>query len=120
MKNQKNKETYTWKRIKSEYLKTNISLREIAEKYKISLSSLSCRSRKENWVNEKKKTQKELEEKCLQKAINREVKRRVTEFTKNKDFVSIVEFLLEIIQSLAIKIKELELKHDCNNSKGLV
>lgn len=108
MKNQKNKEAYTWKHIKSEYLKTNTSLREIAEKYNISPNSLSRRSRKENWVSKKKKIQKEMEEKTLQRAINKEVKRRVTEFTKNKDFVFIVQSLVEHILILKAEIKELK------------
>lgn len=56
-----------WDAIKQEYISTNISQRELAEKYGVSVSSLGKRCASEGWSGLRKKFRKKVEKKTLEK-----------------------------------------------------
>lgn len=57
-----------WLKIKTEYVTTQISLRDLAQKHGVSFSTVSRRSDKENWVQLRKEHEKEVSTKVIQKA----------------------------------------------------
>ena len=57
-----------WLKIKTEYVTTQISLRDLAKKHGVSFSTVSRRSDKENWVQLRKEHEKEVSTKVIQKA----------------------------------------------------
>lgn len=56
-----------WDAIKQEYISTNISQRELAEKYGVSVSSLGKRCASEGWSGLRKKFRKKVEKKTMEK-----------------------------------------------------
>lgn len=56
-----------WMAIRNEYLTTGIAYRPLAEKYGVSLSTLSKRAKKEGWVKKRDKTCDKIETKVIQK-----------------------------------------------------
>lgn len=63
---------YNWKKVKSEYISTDIGYRELAKKHGISFSNLSQRATKEKWVGAKKEYREKTVTKTLSKISNRE------------------------------------------------
>lgn len=57
-----------WKKIKTEYITTNISYRKLAEKYDIPFNTLQCRAKKEKWVELRKQHQDNIVSKSVEKA----------------------------------------------------
>lgn len=66
-----------WKAIKNYYISHNISLREIAKKYKVSESAVNEHSKAENWVEAKEKKQSEIAAKVEQKTTEKIIDRKV-------------------------------------------
>lgn len=64
-----------WKAIKTEYITTNISQRELAKKYKVGARQLAERSKKEKWVEKRKQKSSELTAKMIDKATDEQVDR---------------------------------------------
>lgn len=56
-----------WTSIKTEYVSTEISIREIAEKHGVSVSAVKARSKKEGWVEARKQFQTETATKAVRK-----------------------------------------------------
>lgn len=56
-----------WDAIKQEYISTNISQRELAEKYGVSVSSLGKKCASEGWSSLRKKFRKKVEKKTMEK-----------------------------------------------------
>lgn len=56
-----------WDAIKQEYISTNISQRELAEKHGVSVSSLGKRCASEGWSGLRKKFRKKVEKKTMEK-----------------------------------------------------
>lgn len=56
-----------WDAIKQEYISTNISQRELAEKYGVSVSSLGKKCASEGWSVLRKKFRKKVEKKTMEK-----------------------------------------------------
>ncbi len=56
-----------WDAIKQEYISTNISQRELAEKYGVSVSSLGKKCASEGWSGLRKKFRKKVEKKTMEK-----------------------------------------------------
>ena len=56
-----------WDAIKQEYISTNISQRELAEKYGVSVSSLGKKCASEGWSGQRKKFRKKVEKKTMEK-----------------------------------------------------
>jgi predicted DNA-binding protein YlxM (UPF0122 family) len=57
-----------WNKIKTEYITTDISYRDIAEKYEISKTAIEKQSEKENWINERRQYKDELKTKVIEAA----------------------------------------------------
>lgn len=70
---------HDWKKIKNEYITTNISQRKLAEKYNISASTLTKRANREQWHktsnNISNKVATKTEEKLIEKFSDKEVDR---------------------------------------------
>lgn len=57
-----------WKKIKTEYITTNISYRNLAKKYDVPFNTLQCRAKKENWVELRQRHQDNIVAKSVEKA----------------------------------------------------
>ncbi len=64
-----------WVKIRAEYEAGGISYRKLAAKYKVNLSTLSVRAKREGWVKSKQKTQDKILTKTIQKTITKIVNR---------------------------------------------
>ena len=60
-----------WDAIKQEYISTNISQRELAEKYGVSVSSLGKKCASEGWSGLRKKFRKKVEKKQWRKSAEK-------------------------------------------------
>lgn len=61
-----------WKAIKTEYITTNISQRELAKKRGVSMSTLRRNAQKQGWYEAKKKYQSRVVQKAVQKIETKE------------------------------------------------
>lgn len=66
-----------WIKIKNEYINTSISQRKLAEKYGISVSTLTKRANKEKWQQTKETQCNKIETKVQQKTADKIVKSEV-------------------------------------------
>lgn len=57
-----------WKKVKTEYITTNISYRKLAKKHDIPFNTLQCRAKKEAWVELRKRHQDNVVAKSVEKA----------------------------------------------------
>lgn len=71
-----------WKSIKTEYISSDISIRELAEKHGISLSTVKSRSSKEGWVEARKQFQTDVDTKVNQKVEEQSARRRARAIIK--------------------------------------
>lgn len=64
-----------WAEVKTAYITGKESLQKLAEKYGISLRTIKDRSRKEKWVEERKKFRTKVAQKTAQKTAKKETRR---------------------------------------------
>lgn len=64
-----------WKAIKTEYITTDISQRQLADKYSVPLSSINRRSKKEGWVEDRQHHKHKVLTKTADKIANKEANR---------------------------------------------
>lgn len=60
-----------WERIKTEYITGDIGQRKIAEKYGVSVTTLSSRAKSEKWYRQKCEYKDKVVEKAIRKAANK-------------------------------------------------
>lgn len=70
-----------WDKIKTEYVTTDISQRALADKHKVNLRDLCEHSRKEGWVNQRKKYRAKVAEKTERKLANKEATRQTNQLS---------------------------------------
>lgn len=63
-----------WEKIRLEYITTDMSYRELSEKYGVSLSSLSKTAVKDKWSKQRSKHRKKIATKVQQKIVNKKVR----------------------------------------------
>lgn len=63
------RQNYDWEKLKTEYVTTNISLKKLADKYGIRVSTVNDKSRHEGWVAAKKSYQSKVVDRAINKAI---------------------------------------------------
>ena len=85
-------DTTDWTAIKNEYISSNQSYRELAEKHKVSFSKIQKIGAKEKWTDARKKVCRKAEEKLIQSAANKEAK-------KGERIVSVAHRLLNKIEA---------------------
>ena len=66
-----------WIKIKNYYITHDISLKEIAKKFKVGMAALSTHCSKENWVELKQKKRDEISTKAVQKITKQVVDKKV-------------------------------------------
>ena len=64
-----------WKAIKTEYITTDISQRQLADKYSVPLSSINRRSKKEGWVDDRQHHKHKVLTKTTEKIAIKEASR---------------------------------------------
>lgn len=67
--------TLDWKAIKTEYITSTQSQRELAEKYGVSMTTLGGRARKEKWTTARREYRQKVIEKATRKAADKEANR---------------------------------------------
>lgn len=68
------KKKNNWEKIKAEYITTDISLRELAKKYKTSTSKMYEHSRSEGWVEARKQNRKIILKEAISKSCIKPIK----------------------------------------------
>lgn len=71
-----------WTKIKTEYVTTGISQRELANKYNLSLSGISKRAKAEGWVKRRQSYQNRRATKVERKVIERDVEKAITQLDR--------------------------------------
>ncbi|MBQ8603896.1 MAG: hypothetical protein IJ410_03510 [Oscillospiraceae bacterium] len=71
-----------WVKIRNEYICSGISQRELANKYNLSLSTLSKRAKKEDWVGKRQVQQNKTAAKMRQKSKDAQVEKRLTQLER--------------------------------------
>lgn len=92
-----------WGAIKNEYITGKESLQKLSEKYEIPLRTIKDRSRKEKWVEKRKKFRTDTVQKASQKTMKKEAKR----LAKLRD---VAEDVADLIGEDVEKLKELHRK----------
>ena len=64
-----------WKMIKAEYLRGGVSYRKLAEKYGVSLSSITRKSSKEKWADLRVQSERKANAKIVESVASQEAKR---------------------------------------------
>lgn len=71
-----------WVKIKTEYVTTGISQRELANKYNLSLSGISKRAKAEEWVKRRQSYQNRRASKVERKVIERDAEKMLTQMER--------------------------------------
>ena len=71
-----------WVKIKTEYVTTGISQRELANKYNLSLSGISKKAKAEGWVKKRESYQNRRAAKVERKVIERDVSKALTQMER--------------------------------------
>ena len=71
-----------WQSIKTEYISGDISIRELAEKHGVSLSTVKSRSSREGWVEARKEFQTKVDTKVNQNVAEQSARRRARAILK--------------------------------------
>lgn len=66
-KKKNGRQNYDWEMIKNDYVSSDLSLRKIAEKYKIPLATVSLKSKADNWFATKKQFKEDVSTKVRTK-----------------------------------------------------
>ena len=82
-----------WKKIKTEYITTGISLRKLAAKYGVAESTLFARASKEKWVEQREQHQSKTVAKTLDAISKKQVDRAA-------NIISVADILLEKVKNL--------------------
>lgn len=100
-----------WTKIKNYYIHHNISYEKLAEKFKVSFSSVSKRGKRENWKQLKAETRKKIDKKVIEKTTESVVDEKVK---ANKHHTELYEKGLKVVELLLNQyLNELE-----NETKG--
>ena len=87
-----------WIKIKNYYLSHEISLEDLAKRYKCSMSAVKSHCRKEGWVAAKSKKATEIDQKVCQRIIEQEINRKVKANEKHNELydkgLEVAELLL--------------------------
>lgn len=102
MANRKKKDKVDWLKAKEDYMLHSLSIRDIAEKYKVSTTSVAKHSREENWVKAKQEKLQEIETKVIQKKTESEIERRLK---ANEEHNRLYEESAEVINWLLEEFK---------------
>jgi len=84
-----------WNRIKTEYISSNIGLRSLADKYSVSFSTLSKRSTKEKWVDERKRFGNKIVTDAANKIASDKSEQLAEEYNIACKFIKIIEESLD-------------------------
>ena len=88
-----------WSKIKTEYITTNISYRELSEKYGISLRNLGERASKEKWVE----LRQQKRDKITTKIVDADIKKQVDRYARMLDLTD------KLMDRIEQSIKELDM-----------
>lgn len=84
------KKDVNWKKIKTEYITTDISQRKLADKYKVSYSTIRNRSKNEGWYDEKLRYGSSVVAKAIEKSAAKEAAMLVAEYEIACQFVELL------------------------------
>ena len=110
-----------WSKIKNEYINTPTSYRKLSEKYKVSVSSISKRAQKEDWVKKKKNRENKLITKVQQITVDRESERIYGNIQRIMDLSdeflnalerAVREELDSVLSKRKVKVKEIEYNYE--------
>lgn len=86
---------YDWNKLKTEYVTTDISLKKLAEKYKLNPRVVGEQSRTKGWVEAKKKHQQKVAEKVASKVATKQANALAKELDIADKISSVLQKALE-------------------------
>lgn len=97
------KKKTNWTKIRNDYISSSISTEKLAEKYNVSYSAVKEHCRKENWVEKKKRFETKVDEKIVEKNLEKVC----TKFDKiNNSHIKICSEVRELVDLLIEELKE--------------
>ncbi|OOF40879.1 hypothetical protein BKK47_02935 [Rodentibacter mrazii] len=102
------KSNHDWAKIKVEFIKSTLSIRDFAEAFNIPLGTLSRKVTKEKWTDERS----QVDHKVITKSIEKTIEDRVDELTQfeNKNLKAIAYAQDEVLKMLSVCEKPSEIK----------
>ena len=86
-----------WKKIKNDYIFKNLSLRNLCDKYNVSMTQISHYCKVEEWVKQREEQQSIIDAETVQKTRDREIARRVA---KNEEHIRLYDDGLDVVKNL--------------------
>lgn len=103
MADRKRKDKINWLKAKQDYIMNNLTIREIADKYKCSMTSVAKHSREEDWVQSRADKLQEIETEVIKKKTETEIERRIK---ANEEHNRLYEESAEVINWLLEEFKK--------------
>ena len=117
------KKIVNWKKIATDYITSDLSLRACAEKHKVSFNTLRERAKREKWSDEKKKMHPKIMTELVQKTVEKKTDKIAevnnTHIAICKDVRELIDYYIEELKESALERKERGLKKCKNNSYAL-
>ena len=117
------KKNINWKKIATDYITSDLSLRACAEKHKVSFNTLRERAKREKWSDEKKKMHPKIMTELVQKTVEKKTDKLAevnnTHIAICRDVRELIDYYIEELKESAQERKERGLKKCKNNSYAL-
>lgn len=94
-------EPIDWASLKTEYITTDISQRDLAEKYGVNFVTVNRHSRAEGWMEAREKYANDVYKRCLQKAENKAVDKYARFLNSVDKLQAKIDQLLELEDALS-------------------
>ena len=87
--------TYDWDKIRTEYITTDLSLKDIAEKYGVQQRLVNTKSAEQGWVDQRKKYNAKVVEKAVNKVATKRANQLAKELTIADNISNVLKKALE-------------------------
>lgn len=96
-----------WKKIKAEYIRGGTSYSKLAEKYGVSLSTLTKHGMREKWADLKNDTRKKAEAKLSESVANQEAKREDSFQSLADKLLQHIDNNIDVLASSATAVRDI-------------
>lgn len=104
----KGRPEHDWDSIRQEYISTNISIKDLAKKYKVRERTVAEYCSKEEWVAKRKKYKQDVSKKVTSKLATKTAAKKANEFAQILDLTSMAQTrILEMMQRDNLKTSDI-------------
>lgn len=106
--NKKGRPEHDWDSIRQEYISTNISIKDLAKKYKVRERTVAEYCSKEEWVAKRKKYKQDVSKKVTSKLATKTAAKKADEFAQILNLTSMAQTrILEMMQRDNLKTSDI-------------